>query len=72
MDFNNLTKENKADIKDVINLRYGINVITSVCSVELDKMTMTLTIYQDREKKYAVSIDYREFTTLFNELILGA
>jgi hypothetical protein len=72
MNFDNLTRENKADIKDVINFRYGINVITSVCSVELDKMTMTLTIYQDREKKYAVSIDYREFTTLFNELILGA
>jgi hypothetical protein len=72
MDFNNLTKENKADIKDVINFRYGINIITSVCSAEFNKMTMTLTIYQDREKKDAVSIDYREFTTLFNELILGA
>jgi hypothetical protein len=70
MDFNNLTKEDKADIKDVINFRYGVNIITSVCSAKLNNST--LIIYQDQEKKDAVHIDYREFTTLFNELILGA
>jgi hypothetical protein len=70
MDFDNLTKENKADIKDTINYHYGVNIITSVCSAKLNNTT--LIIYQDRERKDAIHIDYQEFKTLFNQLILGA
>lgn len=69
MDFDNLTEQNKADIKDAVNYRYT-NMITSVCSTKLNNTT--LIIYQDKEKKNAVHIDYREFRALLNERILGA
>jgi hypothetical protein len=70
MDFENLTEINKTDIKDVVNCFYGTNIITSIFSTKLDDST--LIIYQDKEKKDIIHIDYGEFKTLFNQLILGA
>jgi hypothetical protein len=70
MNFDNLTEQNRVDIKDTVNSLYGVNTITSVSSTKLNKTT--LIIYQDEEKKNAVQIDYSEFRALFNELILGA
>lgn len=70
MDFNNLTRQDKTDIRDTINSHYGVKFITEVCSAELNNTT--LIIYQDKEKTDAIYIDYGEFKALFNHLILGA
>lgn len=69
MNLKELTIVDKLTIKDAINSYYGLNLITSVESVEENQST--LIIYQDKEKTNAIHIDEAEFRSSINKLILG-
>jgi hypothetical protein len=70
MDFQNLTEQNKTDIKDVVNAYCGVKRVTSVYGANLKNSTLTIYLHTDENNFF--EMDYGEFRRTFNELILGA
>lgn len=67
MDFNNLTKQDKANIICVVNEHYEYSILHSVHSVVKDVINLELAIYRDDTKQNPVYIGIGDFNRIYRD-----